>query len=131
MIVLLDTNFLIGLLRGSQTYWEYFGRLLEQTAPEISAITRAEIYAGCHPSEERETERLLNCLRTAPVEFKIANMAGRYVYAFGRRGVTLHVEDAIIGATAVYHQLTLVTRNISHFPMLSLNANLIRFPDHQ
>jgi len=131
MSILLDTNFIIGLLRGSQSYWDYFEGLLEQTVPEISAVTRAEIYAGCHPSEERETESLLSCLRTVSVDAEIADMAGRYVYAFGRRGVNLHLEDAIIGATAVYHQLTLVTRNTSHFPMLSLDKNLIRFPNHQ
>jgi predicted nucleic acid-binding protein len=131
MSILLDTNFIIGLLRGSQSHWDYFEGLLEQTVPEISAVTRAEIYAGCHPSEERETESLLSCLRTVSVDAEIADMAGRYVYAFGRRGVTLHLEDAIIGATAVYHQLTLVTRNTSHFPMLSLDKNLIRFPNHQ
>jgi predicted nucleic acid-binding protein len=131
MNLLLDTNILIGLLRGSQVYWEYFARVLEQTAPEISAVTRAEIYAGSHPSEERGTESLLNCLRSVPVDSEIADMAGRYVYTFGRRGMTLHLEDAIIGATAVHHQMTLVTRNVSHFPMLSINANLIRFPNHQ
>ena len=131
MSILLDTNFIIGLLRGSQSYWDYFEGLLEQTMPEISAVTRAEIYAGCHPSEERDTESLLSCLRTLSVDAEIADMAGRYVYAFGRRGVTLHLEDAIIGATAVYHQSTLVTRNTSHFPMLSLDKNLIRFPNHQ
>jgi predicted nucleic acid-binding protein len=34
----------------------------------------------------------------------------------------------VIGATAVSEQLILVTRNVDHFPMLSLNMNLIRFP---
>ena len=130
MSLLLDTNFIIGLLRGSQPYWEHLERLLEQAAPEISAVTRAEIYAECHPSEERETERVLSCLRTTPINSEIADMAGRYVYTFGRRGITLHLEDALIGATAVCHQLSLVTRNVSHFPMLALDKNLIRFPDH-
>ena len=32
MSILLDTNFLIGLLRGAQTYWVYFEQLLEQIA---------------------------------------------------------------------------------------------------
>jgi predicted nucleic acid-binding protein len=129
MSVLLDTNFLIGLLRGGQAYWQYLERLLEQTAPFVSTVTRAEIYAGCHPSEEAETARLLSCFRAVPVNSAIADMAGRYVYRFGRRGITLHLEDAFIGATAVHDQLILVTQNVSHFPMLSRNQNLIRFPD--
>jgi len=128
MSVLLDTNFLIGLLRGAQTYWAYFEQLLEQIAPLISVITRAEIYAGCHPSEEAETEKLLSFLKSVPVDMDIAEMAGRFVYEYGRRGITLHLEDAMIGATAVSEQLILVTQNVSHFPMLSLDRNLIRFP---
>ncbi len=128
MSILLDTNFLIGLLRGVQTYWVYFEQLLEQTTPSISVITRAEIYAGCHPSEEAETETLLSYLKSVPVDASIADTAGRFVYQYSRRGVTLHLEDAVIGATAVSEQLILVTRNVDHFPMLSLNMNLIRFP---
>jgi predicted nucleic acid-binding protein len=56
-------------------------------------------------------------------------MAGRFVYQFGRRGVTLHLEDAMIGATAIREGLVLVTQNVSHFPMLSAERNLIRFPN--
>jgi predicted nucleic acid-binding protein len=128
MSVLLDTNFMIGILRGTESYWAYLERLLEQIAPSISTVTRAEIYAGCHPSEESETEKLLRRFRSVPVDANIADMAGRFVYQYGRRGVTLHLEDAMIGATAVNEQLILVTQNVSHFPMLSLDNNLIRFP---
>lgn len=129
MSVLLDTNFLIGLLRGTHSYWQYFEQLLEQTVPSISTVTRAEIYAGCHPSEEIETERLLRCFSAIAVDARIADMAGRFVYQFGRRGVTLHLEDAMIGATAIREGLVLVTQNVSHFPMLSAERNLIRFPN--
>ncbi|MGH7774068.1 MAG: type II toxin-antitoxin system VapC family toxin [Candidatus Binatia bacterium] len=128
MTYLLDTNFIIGLLRGFRSYWDFLDRLFEQTLPSISAITRAEVYAGCHPPEERETRKLLDCFATIPVYGSIADLAGQYVYQFSRRGVTIHLEDALIGATAVEEGLNLVTQNVSHFPMLSLDKNLIRFP---
>ncbi|MBI2160382.1 MAG: hypothetical protein HYU25_08415 [Candidatus Rokubacteria bacterium] len=54
-------------------------------------------------------------------------LTGRYVYQFGHRGLTLHLEHALIGATAMTEGLILVTRNVSRFPMLSLEHNLIRF----
>jgi predicted nucleic acid-binding protein len=129
MTVLLDTNFLIGLLRGAQPYWHRLEELLERTAPAISAITRAEIYAGCHPREEADTVRLLSCFKIVPIGSEIADLAGRYVYRFARRGVTLHLEDALIGATAVYEQLVLITQNVNHFPMLAQGKNLVRFPN--
>lgn len=128
MSYLLDTNFVIGLLRGSETYWDYLEGLVGQALPLISSITRAEVYAGCHPEEESETRTLLNCFETIPVTSSTADLAGRYVYRFSRRGITLHLEDALIGATAVVEGLDLVTQNAGHFPMLSPGKNLIQFP---
>lgn len=128
MSFLLDTNFVIALLRGEQSYWDYLETLLEHTLPSLSTIARAEIYAGCHPAEESETRRLLDCFGPVFIDDAIADLAGRYVYQFARRGITLHLEDALIGATAVHEDLVLVTQNASHFPMLSLGINLIQAP---
>jgi predicted nucleic acid-binding protein len=128
MSSLLDTNFVIGLLRGVQPYWDYLETLLEHTLPSISTITRAEVYAGCHPAEEEETRRILGCFRPVPIDDNIADLAGGCVYRFARQGITLHLEDALIGATAVHKDFVLITQNVSHFPMLSLGKNLIRFP---
>ncbi len=128
MSYLLDTNFLIGLLRGARSYWDYLDQLLRRTLPSMSTISRAEVYAGCHPAEEKETKSLLDSFMAFPVDSHIADRAGQYLYQYARRGITLHLEDALIGATAVEEGLTLVTQNVGHFPMLSLNQNLIRFP---
>jgi len=128
MTYLLDTNFLIGLLRGARSYWNFLEQLIQRTLPAISTISRAEIYAGCHPAEEKETKSLLDSFTAFPVDSRIADHAGQYVYQFARRGVTLHLEDASIGATAVEEGLILVTQNVGHFPMLSLDQNLILFP---
>lgn len=128
MSYLLDTNFVIGLLRGVRSYWEHLDRLVEEAVPAISAVTRSEIFAGCHPHEERATQNLLDHLDTIPVHAPIADLAGRYVYRFRDRGLILHLEDALIGATAVLEGFTLITRNADHFPMLTLGQNLLRFP---
>lgn len=129
MSYLLDTNFVIGLLRGARPYWEYLGRLVEVVVPAVSAVSRSEIFAGCHPHEERATKDLLDRFETIPVHASIADLAGRYVYRFRHRGFILHLEDALIGATAVVDGFNVVTRNVDHFPMLTLGRNLVRFPD--
>lgn len=128
MSYLLDTNFVIGLLRGFQAYWDYLDALLKESLPAVSCITRAEVYAGCHPAEKAGTTRLLNHFEAIPVFSDAADLAGQYVYLFSRQGKTLHIEDALIGATAVTEGMKLVTQNVIHFPMLSLGKNLIRFP---
>ena len=51
MNYLLDTNVIIGLLRGLKTFWDFLDELTTQSLPSVSAITRAEIYAGCHAAE--------------------------------------------------------------------------------
>jgi predicted nucleic acid-binding protein len=125
---LLDTNFVIGLLRGVQSYWERLDRLVEEAVPAISAVTRSEIFAGCHPHEERATQHLLDHLETIPVHAPIADLAGKYVYRFRHRGFVMHLEDALIGASAVLRGFIVITRNVDHFPMLTLGQNLLRFP---
>lgn len=127
MSYLLDTDFIIGLLRGSRSYWNYVEELTERMLPSVSAITRAEVYAGCHPYEMAKTKGLLDCFLTVGVDGTTADLAGRYIYQFARRGITLHLEDALIGATAANEGLILVTQNVRHFPMLSLGENLIKF----
>ena len=129
MSYLLDTNFVIGLLRGAGTYWGFLERLVEEEIPSVSVITRSEVFAGCHPNEQRATIELLDRFETKVVHSSIADLAGRYVYRFQQSGLTLHLEDALIGATAVEEGLKLVTRNVGHFPMLVLGKDLVRFPD--
>jgi len=71
----------------------------------------------------------LSRFETIAVNDSIADLAGKYVYQFRKRGLTLHLEDALIGATAVVEGLILITRNVGHFPMLASGKTLVRFPD--
>jgi predicted nucleic acid-binding protein len=129
MSYLLDTNFVIGLLRGASSYWDYLDKLVDETVPAVSAVTRSEVFAGCHPHEESATKNLLDRFEAIAIQSSIADLAGRYVYQYRKRGFTIHLEDALIGSTAVLEGLVLVTRNVDHFPMLMLGHNLVRFPD--
>ncbi|MDA2918885.1 type II toxin-antitoxin system VapC family toxin [Desulfobacterota bacterium AH_259_B03_O07] len=129
MKYLLDSNFLIGLLRGTNSYWEFLERLVQEALPSISVLSRTEVFAGCHPHEVAATTSLVNRFESIAVYTSIADLAGKYVYGFRKRGLILHLEDALIGATAVQEGLILVTRNMTHFPMLTLGKNLILFPD--
>jgi predicted nucleic acid-binding protein len=74
---LLDTNFVIGLLRGPGAYWEYLDRLLTDRLPAVSVVTRSEVFAGCHPHEEPATQRLLDRFESIPVNAAIAELAGK------------------------------------------------------
>ncbi len=114
---LIDTNLLILALRNYPEAIPLLKRLKAAGALHISVVTRTEILAGMHPSEEGRTMDLLSSLSNLPVDVASADQAGRWIYTYARRGIQLSVPDAIIAATAVAHGLTLVTTNAKHFPM--------------
>lgn len=58
---------------------------------------------------------LLDALDSLPVTGHIADRAGRMIYQLARQGIQLSFPDALIAATAIYHQLSVVTTNVAHF----------------
>lgn len=84
-----------------------------------SVITRCELFAG-RATDEAVVGRLLDTLHELPVDRPIAERAGRI-----RRTTGIAIADALIAATALEHQLTLLTRNVKHFlrvPELAIGA---------
>lgn len=74
-----------------------------------SVVTRCELFAG-RSTQEEVAETLLSPYRELDVGRAIAGRAGRI-----RRETGLHVPDALIAATALEHDLELVTRNVRDF----------------
>jgi predicted nucleic acid-binding protein len=100
---LLDTDVLIDHLRGY--------RQLDLVDPtwKISVVTRCELFAGRNANEQG-LRRTLNGIDELSVDRTIAESAGRI-----RRVTQLDIPDALIAATALEHQLPLMTRNRRHF----------------
>jgi predicted nucleic acid-binding protein len=101
--ILVDSDVLVDHLRGHRRF-EPDGDELH-----VSAVTRAELFAG-KGAEERRVRRLLEPMADLPVDSAIAERAGRL-----RRGTGRRLPDALIAATAIEHRLTLVTRNVRDF----------------
>lgn len=99
--LLVDTDVCIDHLEGTK-------RLPRQRRLAYSVITRAELLAG-DPKYEAAVRRLLAGMDELVVDRRIAERAGQL------RRVGLRMPDALIAATAVVHQLTLLTRNVTDF----------------
>ncbi len=100
--LLLDTDVLIDSLSGV--------RPLRIGRPAwYSVVTRCEIFAGSGVNEAG-ARAFLEVLGEIAVDRAIAERAGRL-----RRGSRIRTLDALIAATALEHDLTLVTRNRRDF----------------
>ena len=118
---LFDTDVLIAYLRG----YPHAVELLKALAAQgfdflISPVTIIEIEAGTRDTEKEKTYELLDIFEVCTVDRSIAHAAGSSLRKYRKKGVTLGLADVIIAATALTHHLTLVTYNISHYPMSDL-----------
>lgn len=118
MRLLLDTNILIDVLRGRKNRRRMLYDLAENGHElGISVITVAEIYAGMRPGEALETESFLSSFEAYAVSRQVALQAGKWKQEWSRKVRTLALDDLLIAATAYQYEATLITENISDFPM--------------
>lgn len=129
---LLDTNGISELVRPKPD-----PRVVEwmQSADEsqlyLSVLTLGEIRKGvaelAHGRRKANLETWLDVElqgrfreRILPIDAAIADRWGQLAATAKRKGKTLPVIDGLLAATALHHNLTLVTRNISDFVMVSV-----------
>lgn len=99
--LLVDTDVCIDHLEGAK-------RLPRRGRLAYSVITRAELLAG-GAEHEAAVRRLLAGMDELAVDRRIADRAGEI------RRLGLRMPDALIAATGLVHQLTLLTRNVADF----------------
>ena len=99
----------------------------------LSAMTLGEIRQGVAalPQSKKRT-RLENWLqvdlqtrfagRILAIDGAVADRWGWIMVQAQVKGMTLPVEDALIAATALHHNLTAVTRNVSDFVVAGLSV---------
>ena len=118
---LLDSGLLIRHLRGRPEAVRLLRGLGKRERLAIAAVSRLEVHAGMREHERYKTQKLLSRFATLEMGADIADRAGDYIQGYRSRGVALSVPDAIIAATAIQHNLTLVTFNPRDFPMPGLS----------
>jgi len=112
---LLDSGLVIRHLRGERQTVRLLRGLGKLGRLAISAVTRLEVRAGMMSGEEYATQKLLSRFTVYDVDRDTADRAGDLVRIGRGKGNPLSVPDAIIAATAISQNLTLVTLNQAHF----------------
>ena len=121
---LLDTSVIIDALNGKRNRDRLCKDLLQQGhLLACCSINVTEVYAGLRQSEEEPTRELLESLQYFPIIWPVARLAGLLKRDYGRKGITLATTDVTIAATAIYHQLVLITDNLKHYPMKELRIH--------
>ncbi len=126
MIYLLDTNVLIDVLNnrgGRPQLLDQFSR--QDILLACSAINVTELLMGMRPGEGARTQKLVRSLEFYPVTRAIAELAADLYREWRKKGQTLGLADVTIAATALTHELVLVTENHKHFPMPELQLRAL------
>lgn len=111
---LIDTNILVDLLRGQEGARRWIDHLPDD-GRYISVVTAAELLAGARSAREQDIiEEELLFYRILWLQEPTSRLALDWYKRFHlRHGVGFL--DCLIGATALYYDLTLATLNERHF----------------
>ena len=117
---LLDTDWAISYLRG---HGESVRRL-DELLPEgvgLSIISMAELYDGWHAGDRQQTvfDRMAIGIEILPLTDPVCRIFGQERRRLRAEGNIISDLDLFIGATAIFHELVLLTNNRAHFSRMS------------
>jgi predicted nucleic acid-binding protein len=109
----LDTNYLIYYFKGEEKVIDLIqGLIINRTPIFISIVTKVEIlaYPEITPKEEKTFLEMIKNMILIEFDDKLTNFVVDL-----RRKYKIKLPDAIIAATALYTNSSLITRNIKDF----------------
>jgi tRNA(fMet)-specific endonuclease VapC len=119
---LVDTDWIIHWLNGHPA----IGRRLEEVRPQgvaLSVVSLAELYEGIYHSHapdrnERDLRNFLTGLTLLGVDQETCQVFGRERGRLRAARTMIADLDLLIGATALRHELTVLTNNRRHFGLI-------------
>ena len=117
-MILLDTNVLVGILRGNKKVYRRF--LMHVGDMAVPAMVLGELIFGAEKSKNPAKNRNLitTIMSTLPVMHTndaIMEKFGEQKAMLSGRGEIVEDADVLIAATALAYDATLVTGNLRHF----------------
>ncbi len=120
-IVLLDTCVLFDFLAGQRkTVVSQTERLLLEAKAAVSVVTVFELLRGVQ-SDKHITQRknLIGLCTVLDLTPQISERAAGIYSDLKRKGLSIHTEDILIGATALHWHYSVLTSNTKDFSRIS------------
>lgn len=122
MALLIDTNVLVGVERGRPLPPALAGRSLDEPV-FLAAITVSELFHGVHRADtelrrdarRRFVEGILDAVNVLPFDLEVARVHAGIWATLRQNGRLIGAHDLLIAATAIAHDLSLVTENQREF----------------
>ncbi|MFL6203309.1 MAG: type II toxin-antitoxin system VapC family toxin [Thermoanaerobaculia bacterium] len=122
MALLIDTSVFIAVERSGQAPESLLERLGAEPV-SLSAMTASELLHGVHRADgavrrgrrERFVERLLLTIPVLPFTLEVARIHSRLWADLQKRGEMIGAHDLVIAATALTHDMTVLTGDQRHF----------------
>jgi len=123
--MILDTTFLIDVMRGDSAAAEKIKYLIEKGVPlAVTTINIFELFSGVAQCSKPALERarishILNNQTIWPLDKASAERGGRVHGELARQGTEIDPEDAMIAGIALEHNEAVLTRNVKDFSRIS------------
>ncbi len=118
---LLDTNILILGIKGLDPDKTFLEKVLAQRHVHISIISVAEFLSQASEDAESKFNQIIENFPVLLIDLETARLVAEYRKKFLKKK-RIQLLDYFIAAQAKLHDLTLVTRNISDFPMKDIKV---------
>lgn len=117
---LLDSDTIIDYLAKREETVLLVERIIQLEVPAASVLTAIEVKIGLKEAQIPKVDKFFDALKLIPVTSEIAKLATDTIRLWRKKGKTIHLVDACIAATAMTHNLILVTGNKKDYPMKEL-----------
>ncbi len=114
--ILIDTSIFIEHLRKKNKKNSQLYKVINNPSLFISSLSVYELFAGAINAQKRDdVSRILTLVKTLPFTKETAELAGMVYLSLRSKNELIDMDDILIGATALTHNLKVMTLNVKHF----------------